>query len=74
MARVTIPVCMMPLAITSIAATVITPPLLKPANRSPGDATRVKPATARPLPSARTGGTFPDAIATSVPMTMTAAR
>jgi hypothetical protein len=35
-ARVTIPVCMMPVAITSIAATVMTPPLLKPSNRSRG--------------------------------------
>ena len=74
MTRVTIPVWMMPLAITSIAATVITPPLLRAGEQVPVGVTRVRPATASPVASARTGGTLPDAIATSVPMTMTAAR
>ena len=72
--RVTIPVETMPFAITSIAATVITPPLLRPAKRSLVGVTLVSPATASPVASARTGGTLPDAIARSVAMTMTAAR
>ena len=58
----------------SIAATVITPPLERPAESSCGVATLVMPARARPAPSASTGATLPDAMAARVAMTITAAR
>ena len=72
--RDTTPVWMTPLAMTSMAATVITPPLLSPANRADGSATPVTAATASPHASASTGGTFPDAMATRVAITMAPAR
>lgn len=72
--RLTTPVWMTPLAMTSIAATVITPPLLRPPNRALGSTTPVTPAAASPVASASTGGTLPEAMATSVRTTMAAAQ
>ena len=72
--RLTTPVWMTPFAMTSMAATVITPPLLNPPNSADGSTTPVIPAAASPVASARTGGTLPEAIATSVSTTMAAAQ
>ena len=72
--RDTAPVWMTPFAITSIAATVMMPPLLRPAKSSLGVAIRANAATAMPQPRAKTGGTFPDAIATKVATTMNPAK
>jgi len=68
------PVLTTPLAITSTPATAITPPLLSPANRAGTGASVRIPPTARPVASARTAGTFPEAMAASVATTTTAAR
>ena len=57
---------------TSMAATVITPPLLNPPNSADGSTTPVIPAAASPVVSARPA--VPEAIATSVSTTMAAAQ
>jgi hypothetical protein len=72
--RAMTPVLTTPLAISSIPTTVITPPLLSPANRAGAGASPRIPPTARPAASARTAGTFPEAMAASVATTTTAAR
>ena len=61
------------MAITSIAAMVITPPLLNPAKSCAGVAIPISPATTNAQMSANTAGTLPVVIATSVAMTITAA-
>ena len=73
MTRDTTPVCRTPLAITSIAAMVITPPLLNPAKSCAGVAIPISPATTNAQMSANTAGTLPVVITTSVAMTITAA-
>ena len=72
-ARDTIPVCTMPLANTSIAATVITPALLSPAaSWSTGAIPRIAAAISA-TSSASSGSTLPEAIATSAATTRPAA-
>ena len=72
--RVTAPVWTMPLAMTSIAATVMIPPLLNPAKSDGTGASPVTPATQIAVASARTAGTRPDAMATRVASTTKAAK
>jgi hypothetical protein len=72
--RAMMPVLTTPFATTSMPATVITPPLLSPANSADTGASWRIPPTARPVASARTAGTFPEAMAASVATTTTAAR
>ena len=62
-----------PLAITSIAAMVMTPALLSPANNSSGVAMPMKAATNRAENSTNTAGARPLTIITSVTRTMIAA-
>jgi hypothetical protein len=71
--RDTTPVWTMPLAITSIAATVITPALLRPAASREAGAMPRMPARISATSSASSGSTMPDAITTSVTTTSTAA-
>ena len=68
-----LPVWTTPLAITSIAATVITPALESPANSSWRCAMRSEAGDDQRPSSARSGSTRPDAIATRVATTSTAA-
>ena len=70
--RETMPVWTTPFAITSIAPTVITPGLPRPANRSTGSEIPRMPAVISATSSARTGSTLPDAIAASVTTSSTA--
>ena len=67
------PVCSTPLAMTSIAAMVMTPPLLNPANNSAGVAIPARPAATNAQISASTAGTAPVVMATRVATTMIAA-
>lgn len=65
--------CRTPLAITSIAAMVITPALLRPPKSSLGVAIPSRPAATRAQIRARTAGALPVVIAMRVATTMTAA-
>jgi len=62
-----------PLAITNIAATVMTPPLLNPAKSSSGRAIPSRPAITSAQASASTAGALPVVITTKVTKTITAA-
>jgi hypothetical protein len=72
--RDTAPVWTMPLAMTSIAPTVMIPPLFKPAKSAGTGASPVTPATQIAVASVRTAGTRPDAMATRVARTTRAAK
>jgi len=72
--RDTAPVWTMPLAMTSIAATVMMPPLLNPARRFGTGAKPVTPATQIAAARARTAGTRPEAMAMRVASTTRAAK
>ena len=61
------------MAITSIAAMVMTPPLLRPANNSDGLAIPMNPATSSAQVRASTVGAFPLTMTARVTSTMTAA-